>query len=197
MADNLVVTPGTGVTLGMDEVTDGTLGIVHVGYGKIMDGTLDSTNKLIVNSSGEALVHPTANSSVNVNQVGGTAVDTNSGNKSAGTQRVVLATDQPQLTNALKTSESSATTVLMGKVTVTTAGTRVQLSGTSKPSKAVVIRALETNTGLVYVGDSTVASTNGHRLSPGESVGLEIADLTNVYLDSAVNGEGISYLGSV
>lgn len=31
----------------------------------------------------------------------GTAVDGNSGNKSAGTQRVVLATDQPALTNAL------------------------------------------------------------------------------------------------
>ena len=32
---------------------------------------------------------------VNVKQVGGTATDTNSGNKSAGTERVVLADDQP------------------------------------------------------------------------------------------------------
>ena len=43
----------------MDEVVDGTLGTVKVGFGKIMDGTLDSTNKLIVNSSGEALVKNT------------------------------------------------------------------------------------------------------------------------------------------
>lgn len=42
------------------------------------------------------------NQAINVGQVGGTAVDTNSGVKSAGTQRVVLATDQPALTNALK-----------------------------------------------------------------------------------------------
>lgn len=37
----------------------------------------------------------------NLTQVGSTAVDTNSGTKSAGTLRVVLATDQPQLTNKL------------------------------------------------------------------------------------------------
>jgi hypothetical protein len=34
---------------------------------------------------------------IDVNSIGGTAIDTNSGNKSAGTQRNVLATDQPAL----------------------------------------------------------------------------------------------------
>jgi hypothetical protein len=43
---------------------------------------------------------PAANSSVNVSQVAGTTADTNSGSKSAGTLRVVVATDQPSLTNA-------------------------------------------------------------------------------------------------
>src|SRR6185437_15722264 len=47
--------------------------------------------------------------SVNVSQIAGTAPDVNSGNKSAGTQRVVLATDQPQLTNALKVDGSAVT----------------------------------------------------------------------------------------
>jgi hypothetical protein len=51
----------------------------------------------------------TANSAVNVAQVAGTTTDTNSGVKSAGTQRVVLATDQPQLTNALKVDGSAVT----------------------------------------------------------------------------------------
>ena len=59
MADNFAATPGSGATFGMDEVVDGTLGTVKVGFGKIMDGTLDSTNKLIVNASGEALVKNT------------------------------------------------------------------------------------------------------------------------------------------
>lgn len=39
--------------------------------------------------------------SENLIKLAGTAVDVNSGNKSAGTQRVVLATDQPALTNPL------------------------------------------------------------------------------------------------
>lgn len=56
MADNLTVTPGSGASIGMDEVADGTLGTVKVGFGKIMDGTLNSTNKLVVNASGEAQV---------------------------------------------------------------------------------------------------------------------------------------------
>ena len=39
--------------------------------------------------------------SANLNTLAGTAIDANSGNKSAGTLRVVIATDQPQLTNKL------------------------------------------------------------------------------------------------
>lgn len=49
----------------------------------------------------------TANSAVNVAQVAGTTTDTNSGNKSAGTIRVVLATDQPALTNKLLVTPDS------------------------------------------------------------------------------------------
>ncbi len=47
----------------------------------------------------------------NINQVGGTATDTNSGNKSAGTLRVVLATDQPALTNKLLVTPDAGATV--------------------------------------------------------------------------------------
>lgn len=56
-----------------------------------------SMTKLLVTPDSVALP---ANQSVNVNQVAGTTTDTNSGNKSAGTQRVVLATDSPSLANA-------------------------------------------------------------------------------------------------
>lgn len=54
MADNVAVTPGSGASIAADEVTDGTLGSVKVQFMKLMDGTLDSTNKLIVDSSGSA-----------------------------------------------------------------------------------------------------------------------------------------------
>lgn len=39
-----------------------------------------------------------------INELNGTVIDTNSGNKSAGTQRMVLATDQPNLTTPLNVS---------------------------------------------------------------------------------------------
>lgn len=54
MADNVLITPGTGNTIAADEVTDGTLGTVKVQYVKIMDGTLDGTAKAAVGAGGLA-----------------------------------------------------------------------------------------------------------------------------------------------
>jgi hypothetical protein len=62
------------------------------------------TNKLLVTPDSVALP---ANQSVNVAQMAGTTTDTNSGTKSAGTLRVVLATDQPALTNKLLVTPDS------------------------------------------------------------------------------------------
>lgn len=62
------------------------------------------TNKLLVTPDSVALP---ANQSVNLNQAAGTALDVNSGTKSAGTIRVVLATDQPALTNKLLVTPDS------------------------------------------------------------------------------------------
>jgi hypothetical protein len=72
--------------------------------------TVSAANALKVD--GSAVTQPVSlagTQSVNQAQVAGTATDTNSGVKSAGTQRVVLATDQPQLTNALKVDGSAVT----------------------------------------------------------------------------------------
>lgn len=54
-------------------------------------------------------VYVVAQNPVSVFQWGSTVVDTNSGNKSAGTLRVTLATDQVQPTNAFKVDGSGAT----------------------------------------------------------------------------------------
>ena len=59
MADNCVRTPGTGETILADELTDGTLGSGKAQFVKIMDGTLDSSNKAIVDSSGNLQVETT------------------------------------------------------------------------------------------------------------------------------------------
>jgi hypothetical protein len=52
MADNIIVTPGVGATVAMDELVDGTLGTVKVQFVKIMDGTLDSSTKAAVGANG-------------------------------------------------------------------------------------------------------------------------------------------------
>lgn len=80
-----------------------------------------------------------------------------------------------------------------GKTTVTTAGTRVVLAS-SKNIKSVTIKALSTNTGFIYVGDTTVSSSNGFQLSAKDSISMDISNLTTVNIDSSVNGEGVSYM---
>lgn len=63
-----------------------------------------NTNKFLVTPDSVALP---LHQSVNVDQLNGTTTDTNSGTKSAGTLRVVIATDQPQLTNKLLVTPDS------------------------------------------------------------------------------------------
>ena len=83
-----------------------------------------------------------------------------------------------------------------GNKTVTTATTAEALAGSQALLSGVRVKALSTNTGLVYVGDSSVAAANGYQLASGESVFLEIANLATVYVDAAENGEGVSFVGS-
>jgi len=91
-------------------------------------------------------------------------------------------------------------------VTVTTAGTRVQVTSSFIQATTVVIQAKRANTGKIYVGDSSVSSTRGLQLEPGESVSISIDPsgirgpdeliMSDLYLDSSVSGEGakVSYI---
>ncbi len=86
-------------------------------------------------------------------------------------------------------------TVGTGSQTVTTAGTRVQLSLVSVPCKKVIIQSMVTNTGNTYVGDVAVSSTSGLIMYPGGASNfiLTPSNLNLLYIDSAVNGEGCQY----
>lgn len=97
-------------------------------------------------------------------------------------------------TGAVTATVSLPSTIYNGKKTVTTAGTRVTLASSQAITSGVTIKALSTNTGVIYVGDSSVSSSNGYQLAAGDSVFLEIANLSTVNLDSSVNGEGVTYL---
>jgi len=81
---------------------------------------------------------------------------------------------------------------------VTTAGTAVALSATSLLVSSVTIEAKATNTGVIYVGSSTVSSADNDGLAATESINWEsdentgTIDLAAQYIDSSVNGEGVN-----
>lgn len=84
--------------------------------------------------------------------------------------------------------------VYTGKTTVTTAGTRVVLAS-AQAVTSVTVKATAANTGIIYVGNSTVAAANGFPLAASESVSLDITDLSTVWIDSSANSQSAAYIG--
>ena len=92
----------------------------------------------------------------------------------------------------------STTAIADNRKTVTTAGTAVQLITASTPAKWIIVTALTNNTQQVNVGSSTVlaaaGTSRGVPLLPGDSVSLLIDNVNEVYVDSRVNSEGVSFV---
>ena len=87
--------------------------------------------------------------------------------------------------------------------TVAVAGTRDRLSASSVPVAQAFIQAKSGNTGKIYIGDNTVASTVCAELGIPQSgmllPALRVApsratsvNLTDIYIDSQVSGEGVN-----
>lgn len=96
----------------------------------------------------------------------------------------------------------SVRSVVTGQKTVTTAGTEVPLVAASKIVRRCLVKALAANTGAIYLGVNGVSSANGYQLSAGNEIDLpgllwkedDKFDLNAIYIDSAVNGEGVSFI---
>lgn len=90
---------------------------------------------------------------------------------------------------------AGATTVGDGTATVTTAGTRVQLS--SQACKRVLIQAHESNLGTIVVGGVTcVAALVGRRgtaLFATQSQIFQVSNMNLLYVDSTNNGDKITF----
>ncbi len=91
-----------------------------------------------------------------------------------------------------------------GVVTAPTAGVPVRISSTSVKCAAYLLQALPSNTGHIYFGfTSAVSSSNapvlnvtaGNPDSVGwvASAGSSIYDLSQVWIVTSVNGEGVTY----
>jgi len=91
----------------------------------------------------------------------------------------------------------SVTSIADGRKVVTTAGTSVTLVSSTQASNYVIVTAETDNTGIISVGGSTVIASlstrRGTPLSPGDSVLIKTTDLINIYIDSTVNGDGVTF----
>jgi len=82
-----------------------------------------------------------------------------------------------------------------GQKAVTTAGTQLQVSEASVKCAGVLVRAIPGNTGVVYIGGADVSASTGLALKNTDpAVFIPVADLNLLWVDSASNGDGISYL---
>lgn len=86
---------------------------------------------------------------------------------------------------------------IVGTITVAAAGTRVQ-SPKNGTVKAVMFKARSTNVGAIYVGDSSVSSSSGIELVPGESTHLNFngyEQLQSWYADAANSNDKVDFVG--
>jgi len=141
---NVTLNAGAGgATLGTDTVTGVDYQIVKIGFSLAGAAPVQvsASNALPVVQTGAlpagantigAVTQASGPWSENITQLAGTAIDVNSGNKSAGTLRVVLATDQPTMANAQPVLQSGSWTVTAnaGSGTFAVSGTVTSNAGT-------------------------------------------------------------------
>lgn len=111
------------------------------------------------------------------------------GEDSAGTKRII----RTNSSGDIEVIGVGVSSVIHGQASVTTAGTSVQLS--NLPCRYLIVKAKGTNTGNIFVGDSDVSSANGFILAAGEEIMLSVDNAHRVWIDSSVNGEGVSFIG--
>lgn len=88
---------------------------------------------------------------------------------------------------------TSPSTLATGTKSVAAAGTAEAMAA-STACKEIIITANDTNTQYIYIGDSNVSSAQYmKRLLAGDEFSISIDNLSKVYLDSDVNGEGVTY----
>lgn len=109
----------------------------------------------------------------------------------AASSPVVLASDQTVPT------VPGITGIGDGRKVVASAATAVALVASSTPCKRITICAETDNTGTIVVGASTViaalSTRRGIPLEAGDVYELDIDDVADVFIDSTVSGDGVTF----
>lgn len=159
--------------------TSGQTGLMNLGavttaapaYTTATSNFLSLTTTGLLRTDGSGVTQPVsftqaalpANQSVNAAQIAGTTTDVNSGLKSAGTLRVVLATDQPALTNKLLVTPDSVALPANQSVNVSQINGVAPTMGTGVVGTGVQRMTLATDvalpTGANVIGGVTQSGT--------------------------------------
>ena len=103
------------------------------------------------------------------------------------------------INNQPVTPEGNTAVFKTGQQTVDTAGLPVCLSAVSVPVKAgtkLTVIAKPTNTGYIYFANTQaecVAGSYFESLMPGLAHSFAVQDTQNVWIDSLISGEGVSW----
>lgn len=88
---------------------------------------------------------------------------------------------------------SNPSTVYSGQQTAT-------VSATALPAQAltngVVVTALSTNTGTIYIGPAGVTSSTGYPLVAGQSISYSVSNLNAVYILDSVTTDKVAFTGN-
>ena len=87
--------------------------------------------------------------------------------------------------------------IFSGQKAVSTAGTAVRLHDDMTVNAAVMVKALNSNSGRVFVGNAggDVDSNHGMPLAAGESLVLHwVSNLRQIWLDAENDGDGVAWL---
>lgn len=148
MSENVEITPGSGVTIGADSVTDITLGSAQIQYIKIMDGTIGGTNKAGVTSNGLAV-----DGSGVTQPISATSLPLPTGAATSSNQSSEISL----LTTIASNTTSSGTPVVTGTVTV--------IQPTASNLNATVVQTVAGNLlTTAYLNDGSgnaISSTSG------------------------------------
>ncbi len=84
-----------------------------------------------------------------------------------------------------------------GRKVVTTAGTSEVLGVSDSSFDGILITAETDNTGTIVVGGvgviASLSTREGTPLLAGESININANSLADIYLDSTVSGDGVTY----
>ena len=100
------------------------------------------------------------------------------------------------VTSGTVTANHPTTGIGNGRKVTVSAGTAVAIAS-STPAKWVTVTAETDNTGYVVVGGSAVvaalATRQGTPLGPGDSYTIPCDNLADIWIDSVVSGEGVTF----